>query len=1056
MSDRLRPVSVVTASAGTGKTYDLVSRIERAVADGRDPERILASTFTVKAAEELRERARGRLIAAGKGEQAIRLLGARIGTINSVSGGLVKEFAFGLGLSPIVDVLDEDAARRTFLAAASKAIGEYAEALGELTRIFGYDTIRPKGGGKPRDWRDDVIGLVALARANNLSERDLKACADRSVAGFRTIAPAIAAGESAASLDAALTEAIAALLALDPAGFGGGKAVTKTTLEALDVVRDFARAEVVDQPWHKWAKLSKLAAGARDRDAFAATIAAAATFPRHPRLVDQVESYVRGVFACAGEAMAAYDDHKRKWGLVDFVDQDRLALALIGKEEVRAQIGERVQAVFVDEFQDTSPLQLAVFIGLSQIAAESVWVGDPKQAIYGFRGADPELIAEVAESVRAATGGEKATLPKNYRSRPGLVSFFNDAFATSFEAAGLSPDAARVAETERVDLPGQSPPLGVWRLAGKKNDDRYAAVANGVVQAIAAGDAWKVADGAAARPLSAGDVAILCRANDACLAIAAALARAGLKVAIERGGLFGTPEARLALAALKWCADQRDSVALAELAQLLHDGEAQPAWFEASLGGDPTEAIVPLVPIAPRLVEVAAGGAHKTPLEFFDAVLTLGGVSQAVLRWGRAEDRRLNLEQLRGLVAAYQAEQGRERAPTTTTDLCAWLVEHDGNQPESRAPDAVAVATYHAAKGLEWPLVVLTDLDAEAKANPFGAHVESDRPWREVDWRDPLDGRWLRFWPWPFGAQKKDVGFDALASNSAEGRTAERKERAERIRLLYVGATRARDYLVLATPASTSALAWLDELRSADGAPAIALAAAGASSMRVGGNEHAVRAVDLAGAENQPLATVPPAYSRPVVAKRAFPPLAIRPSDEAGVEDARIVETFDLGARLPLVGQPDMTLVGEALHRFLAADDPAWSDDKRIALAARLLDAWGVVGFDPRDVVAMGGRFWRFVAGRWPNAKLRREAPINWRTGDHTLIGRLDLVIDAPSEMVVFDHKSFPGGRAQWFDQARKYAGQLRSYSEAVRVATAKPVRTALHLPIGGEVLFVE
>jgi hypothetical protein len=226
--------------------------------------------------------------------------------------------------------------------------------------------------------------------------------------------------------------------------------------------------------------------------------------------------------------------------------------------------------------------------------------------------------------------------------------------------------------------------------------------------------------------------------------------------------------------------------------------------------------------------------------------------------------------------------------------------------------------------------------------------------------------------------------------------------------------------------------------------------------MRVGGNEHAVRAVDLAGAENQPLGAVPPAYGRPATAKRAFPPLFIRPSDEAGVEDARVIEAFDLGARLPFVGQPDMMLVGEALHRFLAADDPAWDQERRIALAARLLDAWGVVGFDPRDVVAMGGRFWRFVAERWPNANLRREAPINWRTGDRTLIGRLDLVIDAPNEMVVFDHKSFPGGRAQWFDQARKYAGQLRSYSEAVRVAAAKPARAALHLPIGGEVLFVE
>ena len=117
---------------------------------------------------------------------------------------------------------------------------------------------------------------------------------------------------------------------------------------------------------------------------------------------------------------------------------------------------------------------------------------------------------------------------------------------------------------------------------------------------------------------------MLCRNNAPCTAVAAAIARTGLKVAIERNELFGTPEARLALAALRWCADMRDSVALAELAHLLHEGETQPAWFEASLAGDPIDRIAPLVPIAADLRAVAAGGVNMTPLEFFDAVLVLG------------------------------------------------------------------------------------------------------------------------------------------------------------------------------------------------------------------------------------------------------------------------------------------------------------------------------------------------------------------------------------------------------------------------------------------------
>ena len=172
------------------------------------------------------------------------------------------------------------------------------------------------------------------------------------------------------------------------------------------------------------------------------------------------------------------------------------------------------------------------------------------------------------------------------------------------------------------------------------------------------------------------------------------------------------------------------------------------------------------------------------------------------------------------LVATYEAERDRSRVPTTVTDLCAWLANQDAKQPASRASDAVTLHTYHGSKGLEWPLVILTDLDDEPKGRAFGAHVISDIATSEIDWNDPLAQRWLRFWPWPMGGQKDNVVLDATAANSPEGKEAARVERAERARLLYVGATRARDYLVMALPKSSKGWAWLDELTSVSGDPA--------------------------------------------------------------------------------------------------------------------------------------------------------------------------------------------------------------------------------------------
>jgi ATP-dependent exoDNAse (exonuclease V) beta subunit len=435
-----------------------------------------------------------------------------------------------------------------------------------------------------------------------------------------------------------------------------------------------------------------------------------------------------------------------------------------------------------------------------------------------------------------------------------------------------------------------------------------------------------------------------------------------------------------------------------------------------------------------------------------------GGIADAVRRWGNGPNRLLNLEALRALVASYEDERKQERDSSTATDLCAWLSEQEASQPASRATDAITILTYHRAKGLEWPMVILTDLEREPRNNPFGLHVTSDRAAKDIDWKNPLADRSLRFWPWPFGPQKKDIVLDTTAFNSPEGQEAVRIEREERARVLYVGATRARDYLVLALPPTKKGWAWLDELRSGGAGPAIAVPQDGASKVIVNGVEHDVRVATVAPADPAALNNVSNDYVSPAEKLPLYEPLALRPSDAEVELNTRIVETVSLGGRLPFAGSPDMAKVGEALHRFLAADDPAFALEMRIVMATRLLDAWGVTGLDPRDVVTMGDRFRAFVSKQWPTGILLREAPITHRLGDQTLSGRIDAVIETSEEMVVIDHKSFPGARSQWQAQAEKYVGQLQLYGNALRAASDRPkeMRMALHLPISGELLIVE
>ena len=186
------------------------------------------------------------------------------------------------------------------------------------------------------------------------------------------------------------------------------------------------------------------------------------------------------------------------------------------------------------------------------------------------------------------------------------------------------------------------------------------------------------------------------------------------------------------------------------------------------------------------------------------------------------------------MAAAYEERCARERAAATIAGLLRYFDEAAQVvlvRDEERASDeqhvgtgdgAVTVLTYHRAKGLEWPVVILGSLDKSERRNAFEVSPETDHP--DFDPGDPLAGRWIRYWPWPFGLQKKTPLTDVAAA-SVEGRAVALREERERVRLLYVGFTRARDHLILAArvEAKGPAVEWLDELCDADDKPLVKL-----------------------------------------------------------------------------------------------------------------------------------------------------------------------------------------------------------------------------------------
>ena len=144
-------------------------------------------------------------------------------------------------------------------------------------------------------------------------------------------------------------------------------------------------------PWDMWAKLASLDVGIRSRDAIEPVIKAAGSHDKNPKLRKDVVAAIDLVFRLAAQSLEAYQVHKLAHGMLDFADQEVHMLELLMREDIRQRLAGELDLVMVDEFQDTSPIQLAIFLQLAAIAGRSVWVGDQKQAIFGFRGTDPSL-----------------------------------------------------------------------------------------------------------------------------------------------------------------------------------------------------------------------------------------------------------------------------------------------------------------------------------------------------------------------------------------------------------------------------------------------------------------------------------------------------------------------------------------------------------------------------------------------------------------------------------------------------------------------------------------
>lgn len=807
-------LKIISAGAGSGKTYTLTNQMADLLTPNQETGEIavrasgiIATTFTNKAAAELKERVRIKLLDRGLSTEADELGSAMIGTVHAIGVQLLKRFAFEAGVSPDVDIIADTDHQSIFNQSLATVLPvELIEQLNQLSERLGF-----LKGYRTKDWRKELRDLVNIARSNNFDIDTLQASKQHSIDSFVAILPAVSE-KTATYWNTKLSELVdSTLLALQ-----NNEDTTKkkhTLVGKLRSIQNTIRNKGTLN-WHTWASIAKIAPSKKSKDDCFDLIEFAQKHLAHPAFRADITTYVSLIFDTAIAAIQEYQSYKQARGLIDYTDMEVMILELLENELVLEVLQSEIDLLLVDEFQDTNPIQLQIFLKLTQIAKQAIWVGDPKQSIYGFRGADPALMEAVINST-----DNIENLPNSWRSRADLVHGVNGLFVEAFgetmppERIALVPAYTKDEEPESLkkaihhwhfNFEGSRPPKKPWMER---------CIARSVAEVLEQDYQVRTKGTNKLRPIEPRDIAVLCRSNSACQAMAEALNAEGLQASIAQNGLLKTAESALLLACLRVVLNKHDALSVAEILLLASKENivdiladrmkylTKEKLKQAQEKATKKESWKPESPYIKLLHTIRHQSKELSAAEILNWIIERMDIRRIVASWPNTEQRLANIDALRKLALDYEESCTRLHSAATLGGFLLWLedladAEYDAQGSRS-GKDAVHVMTYHKSKGLEWPFVVCHSLEGDLKDNLWGFRIVATTD--TIDIQHPLDNRLLCYWVNPYADQIGKTDLEEIVQAHPDFLLSQQAALAEEARVLYVGLTRARDYLVFPT-----------------------------------------------------------------------------------------------------------------------------------------------------------------------------------------------------------------------------------------------------------------
>ncbi|MBR4911559.1 MAG: UvrD-helicase domain-containing protein [Bacteroidales bacterium] len=1115
----MRNVHYINAGAGAGKTTTLVNKLSEILQDpSNKPAEIILTTFTKAAAKEFREKTFKQLLKDGALQAAKSLDTATIGTVHSVAEQYIKRYWSLLGYSGQFNILT-DVDKKKYI---NHSLDTFVDA-DDLAFFHQYALDFKLGKDGAEKWKKIIVAIISKANAyhidfeefENFSKQSCDVVARLFVHTFNMKTFQILAKDYVCFLTNS---------SKDVTNDGKPTSTAGSSQKKLGLYDDFVKMSsptnddydnlIKNEFFKTSAKCDPSQVDSAENAKNYLDVCKILTFDNG----DKVKDYIKRVFEIAEKWVQHYEDYKCKNNLLDFDDLEINFLKLLKHKDdaVRNDIQNSIKYVFVDEFQDSSPIQLEIFQELSDLVKQSYWVGDPKQAIYGFRGSDSSLTTNLLSSfpvpVPKQTSGftpnsdgcTSQLIDTSYRSIESLVELANEVFDKSF-ANGVPSEIIRNVRLD-VSRPDGNIQTSIqhWHCDNVKAlATRVAEILNGAVSSIPGvyeeNGTWR-------NEIHPSDIAVLCRTGSHCTSVANALREKGIPVATPETDILDNAEVKLVIALLKYVKCQR--YAKAELSKLLENKEFKDILKDIANGrfnydfGDEeskkTEEITketttpapPVAVISRDLFEILderlrnlRGLNISAIVKGIIAALDLYNV---VAKWGKAATRRDNLNTLIKQAVAFEQSTASTTDSASISSFIKYLKNVEIDAQLDNGVEGVKVATYHKSKGLQWKIVILYSLDDD------GLEISDfvEKEWCRLNLKtDEVTGKSeLQLIP-PIGNISKGVaekvkelaGMPAGSDDNGYYNLRHGKVEGEIKRLLYVGVTRARDYLITVSLRGSkdnpsTPLSWMKNVIGSVSHSSLDTIADFPDKTPVelwgvkGYKSYYEKIVDDSGITySGAKASYQKLKDKPINTETE--PKCISPSSSQEKYDATadLVDGFSSHyIEHGTIKKGESAAFGTCIHNYFAAhrwegtSNISAHEPDNILLAKQTVDNHNMTKKLPQPelLTRAADTLFSYLEKNYGAGELLRETPFTYRRDNGQLVqGEIDLIWKTDKECILLDYKNFPApqdvGTNMVLNPSNdyyigKYFPQLGDYRAALTAAGMKVTKVFVFYAVLG------